>query len=384
MDLNIKDLRAEMPNYQTYKDWNRDGPILGIAVHHSATADRITGAPVGNARTFFDYHVNARGWAHGGYNYVIPGSGEIEYALDEKISAYHAGFKDPDNSEGLERGQYWNNHYLAICLSGWFSNDRTYRDADGHTHMMPNNYTGPTESQMKSLLSLIHYLRQKYNVPVENIRVHRELAGNSTVCPGHNFDPAELREKIRAADQPEPEPSPGPEPDSQPQVNPGEHVLLLPDTDKYLASAMAYIWKFQPDVSFAVNEAKGRWKYVTVVGNKEDISDAQLDRLRSGGAVLVQRIAGDPDAVQGTLDGLVEANLRFVAVPPPPEEPTPEPEPVGRTYTVQPGDSLSLIARNMYGKSSMWTIIFEANRNILSDPRLIRPGQVLKIPFVPE
>ena len=95
MDLNINDVRAEMPNYQNYKDWQRSGQILGIAVHHSATVDRVTGAPLGTARTFFDYHVNTRGWAHGGYNYVIPGDGTVEYALDEKISAYHAGFKEP-------------------------------------------------------------------------------------------------------------------------------------------------------------------------------------------------------------------------------------------------------------------------------------------------
>ncbi len=379
MDLNITDVRAEMPNYQNYKDWQRSKEIFGIAVHHSATADRMTGAPLGNAGTFFNYHVNTRGWAHGGYNYVIPGDGKIEYALDDKISAYHAGFKDPDNSEGLEYGQYWNNHYLAICLSGWFSENRTYQDADGHTQPIPNNYTAPTEAQMKALVDLIQYLRQKYNIQIENVRGHRELAGNSTACPGHNLDSAELREALRQAEQPEPEP------DTQPTVNPGEHVLLLPDTDKYLDAAMAYIWKFQPDVSFAIDEARGRWKYVTVVGYKEDISDEQLARLRSGGAELVQRIAGDPNTAQATLDELTELDLRFVAPPSEPEEPAPEPEPPEeRTYTVQPGDSLSSIARQVYGQAGLWQIIFEANRDILSDPRLIRPGQILKIPPLPE
>lgn len=378
MDLNIKDVRAEMPNYENYRDWQRDGAILGIAVHHSATADRVTGAPLGNALTFFNYHVNTRGWAHGGYNYVVPGSGEIEYALDEKISAYHAGFKDPDNSYGLEQGQYWNNHYLAICLSGWFSENRTYQDSNGQTQPIPNQYTRPTEAQWASLLALIQYLQEKYNIPVENVRGHRELAGNSTTCPGHNLDSAELREKLRAAEQPEPEPPSG----AQPEVGPGEHVLLLPDTDKYLDAAMAYIWKFQPDVSFAVDEARGRWKYVTAVGNKVDITDAQLDNLRRGGAVLVQRIAGDPDTVQATLDELVAANLRFLSDEPEPE-PEPEPPPE-QTYTVQPGDSLSLIARQVYGKSHLWTLIFEANRDILSDPGMIRPGQVLVIPPLPE
>lgn len=379
MSLNIKDVRAEMPNYENYKDWQRSGQILGIAVHHSATADRTTGAPIGNAHAFFDYHVNTLGWAHGGYNYVITGNGQIEYALDEEIAAYHAGFRDPDNSEGLEYGQYWNNHYLAICLAGWFSEGRTYRDGDGHTQPIPNNYTSPSQAQMQSLLDLIQHLRQKYEVPVENVRGHRELAGNSTTCPGHNLDPAQLRARLREADEPEP----GPEPDTQPEVKPGEHVLLLPDTDKYLDAAMAYIWKFQPDVSFAVDEARGRWKYVTAVGDPEDISDSQLARLRSGGAELVQRVAGTPQTAQAILDELVETERRFLTTS---EEPPiePPPEETWRTYTVQPGDTLSLIARQMYGQSHLWRVIFEANQDVLSEPSRIHPGQVLKIPPKPE
>jgi hypothetical protein len=380
MDLNIKDVRAEMPNYANYKDWQRSGPILGIAVHHSATADRTTGAPIGNARTFFDYHVQQRGWTHGGYNYVITGSGEIEYALDEKIAAYHAGFADPDNSEGLEHGQYWNNHYLAICLAGWFSQSRTYQDSAGHTQPIPNNFTSPSTAQMQALLALIQQLRQKYNISIDNVRGHRELAGNVTTCPGPNLDPAQLRAALRAADEAEPESQL--EPVTPSEVGPGEHVLLLPDTDKYLNAAMAYIWKFQPDVSFAVDEAPGRWRYVTAVGNLEAISDDQLARLRLGGAKLVQRIDGDPAAAQTVLDQLAETGQRFLIQPDQPPVPLP-PSEAWRSYTVQPGDTLSLIARQMYGQAHLWRVVFEANQDILSDPSRLRPGQVLKIPPQP-
>lgn len=382
MDINIKDVRAQMPNYQVYKDWHRDGTIMGIAVHHSATANRLTGAPLGDAATFFNYHVNVRGWSHGGYNYVITGSGDIEYALDEKISAYHAGFKDPDNSEGLEFGQYWNNHYLAICMAGWFTDNRTYIDSNGRTQPIPNLNTTPSEAQMNALVGLIQHLRQKYDIPVENVRGHRELAGNSTVCPGLNFNPAALREKLRKLDAPPPA-EPEPPPETQPQVGPGEHVVLLPDTDKYLDAAMAYIWQFQPDVSFAVNQAPGRWKYVTAVGSEESISNNQLARLREAGAVLVQRIPGNPETAQDTLDGLVEANLRFLAASPEPE-PGPPAEPEWPTYTVQPGDTLSRISQQFYGTGSLWRLIYEANQDVLTNPSLIRPGQVLRIPPKPE
>ncbi|UKJ07139.1 LysM peptidoglycan-binding domain-containing protein [Solitalea lacus] len=48
------------------------------------------------------------------------------------------------------------------------------------------------------------------------------------------------------------------------------------------------------------------------------------------------------------------------------------------TYTVQAGDSLSKIAAKYSGIS--WKDIFEANRDQISNPDLIHPGQVLKIP----
>lgn len=47
-------------------------------------------------------------------------------------------------------------------------------------------------------------------------------------------------------------------------------------------------------------------------------------------------------------------------------------------YEVKPGDSLSKIAQNYNGVS--WQDIFEANKDQISDPDKIFPGQVLKIP----
>jgi nucleoid-associated protein YgaU len=52
----------------------------------------------------------------------------------------------------------------------------------------------------------------------------------------------------------------------------------------------------------------------------------------------------------------------------------------GSTYTVVQGDTLSKIAQELLGKASAYTKIFEANRDQLSDPDKIKPGQVLKIP----
>jgi len=52
----------------------------------------------------------------------------------------------------------------------------------------------------------------------------------------------------------------------------------------------------------------------------------------------------------------------------------------GRTYTVTAGDSLSKIAKNFYGNANQYMKIFEANKDKLSDPDKIKPGQVLTIP----
>jgi nucleoid-associated protein YgaU len=51
-----------------------------------------------------------------------------------------------------------------------------------------------------------------------------------------------------------------------------------------------------------------------------------------------------------------------------------------RTYTVKSGDTLSKIAKEMLGDANAYTDIFNANKDQLSDPNKIKPGQVLKIP----
>jgi nucleoid-associated protein YgaU len=53
----------------------------------------------------------------------------------------------------------------------------------------------------------------------------------------------------------------------------------------------------------------------------------------------------------------------------------------GRTYTIAKGDSLSKIAKRIYGDAQQWRRIYEANREIIGDnPDLIHPGQALKLP----
>ncbi len=50
------------------------------------------------------------------------------------------------------------------------------------------------------------------------------------------------------------------------------------------------------------------------------------------------------------------------------------------TYTVKSGDTLSKIAREHLGDANAYMKIFDANKDQLSDPDKIKPGQVLKMP----
>ena len=51
-----------------------------------------------------------------------------------------------------------------------------------------------------------------------------------------------------------------------------------------------------------------------------------------------------------------------------------------KTYTVKKGDTLSKIAKEYLGDANDYMRIFDANKDQLTDPDMIKPGQVLKIP----
>ena len=54
--------------------------------------------------------------------------------------------------------------------------------------------------------------------------------------------------------------------------------------------------------------------------------------------------------------------------------------PSSKTYTVKAGDTLSAIAKEHLGNASEYMKIFNLNKDQLSNPDLIQPGQVLRLP----
>ena len=82
-------------------------------------------------------------------------------------------------------------------------------------------------------------------------------------------------------------------------------------------------------------------------------------------------IAGN---VQG-VEKVVADDLR--APKPKPEEPKEKAE----IYEIVSGDTLGAIAKRYYGNASKYMKIFEANKDIISDPNKIYPGQKIRIPL---
>ncbi len=67
------------------------------------------------------------------------------------------------------------------------------------------------------------------------------------------------------------------------------------------------------------------------------------------------------------------------SAPAPAAEPAPSTAPSGDTYTVRPGDTLAKIA-HAQGVDGGWRDLWEANRDEVPNPDLIRVGQELTIP----
>ncbi len=79
----------------------------------------------------------------------------------------------------------------------------------------------------------------------------------------------------------------------------------------------------------------------------------------------------------GNIEGVEKVVADDLTAPPPPPE---EPELEVQFYEIVSGDTLGGIAKKFYGNASKYTVIFEANRDIISDPNKIYPGQKIQIP----
>ncbi|MGR3218533.1 MAG: peptidoglycan recognition protein family protein [Candidatus Anammoxibacter sp.] len=136
-----------------------------IVIHHSASNS-------GNAANFDRQHREINGWSRGlGYDFVIGNGNGSKNGLIEvgprwvkQIDGAHAGVKK------------YNRFGIGICLVGNFDNTR------------------PTGKQMSSLISLIRYFQERYNIPSENVILHKHV--KTTACPGSRFPYFEILANI--------------------------------------------------------------------------------------------------------------------------------------------------------------------------------------------
>ncbi|MEO7855234.1 MAG: peptidoglycan-binding protein LysM [Rubrivivax sp.] len=97
----------------------------------------------------------------------------------------------------------------------------------------------------------------------------------------------------------------------------------------------------------------------------------------AGAAVTVSGQAADQATREkivlccGNVDGVEKVNDLMTVATPADES---------RWHLVQKGDTLSKIAKEMYGNANLYPKIFEANKPMLKDPDKIYPGQLLRIP----
>jgi len=145
----------------------------GIVIHHSASS-------YGCAAHEHKYH-KSRGWDGLGYHFVI-NNGVFRNSYGRPDGLVEAGYRWRGQKTGAhcrkngDHSNYWNKHTIGICLIGNF------------------NKTRPTERQWRSLVKLIHFLQERYNIPTSRIKGHRDV--KPTDCPGRYFSFSELRRRL--------------------------------------------------------------------------------------------------------------------------------------------------------------------------------------------
>jgi nucleoid-associated protein YgaU len=95
------------------------------------------------------------------------------------------------------------------------------------------------------------------------------------------------------------------------------------------------------------------------------------DTVSISGEVETQEDAEKIALAVGNVEGVEAVDNQMVVATPAPE---------ATYHTVVKGDTLSKIAKTVYGDAMKYPVIFEANKPMLKDPDLIYPGQVLRIP----
>lgn len=122
----------------------------------------------------------------------------------------------------------------------------------------------------------------------------------------------------------------------------------------------------------------GKWLYAGTANIAAGTHTLRADEIAGDGAV----------SSRVELPFLREQAATVAAVPAATPAATPEPTAVVAApmakqptrITVQPGNNLWTISRELYGYGRNYTVIYEANKDQIRNPRLIYPGQIITAP----
>jgi hypothetical protein len=142
----------------------------GIVLHHTAVLP-TTGAVPASMEQVDQYH-RQRGFDivcegkeyHVGYHFLVMRDGSVKKGRPERCRGAHApGY----------------NSYLGISIVGDFTRGKEHSEE-----------TSPTPKQMDAIVKLCRALQRKYNIPLQHIVRHSDVA--PTQCPGELFPYREI------------------------------------------------------------------------------------------------------------------------------------------------------------------------------------------------
>ncbi len=249
--------------------------ITHITIHHSAAPANL------EVERIAKWHVEHHKWPGIGYHFYITPDGTIYQTNHLTTMSNHV---------------YMNNAYtVGICVAGNFSTSL------------------PTPAQIDAAARLVAWLMQELNIPLENVKGHKEFPKNTTQCPGVKWLEQErwkdmLLARIR-------------------QVQRGEidvrvskpifHYMLFWQTADNWArqdwlNSINYVARYRPTMGFSHDDAMHAQR-VTIVGGPLGVSEEIEQALIEAGC-RVRRVAGSNEAeTKALLDKLAEEGDPFLS-----------------------------------------------------------------------
>jgi hypothetical protein len=312
------DLRDPIPGDSYNWSWVRPlSQVNYLAIHHTAGPDTQTPNEIAN------FHINNNGWGGIGYHFLIGKNGEVYYVGD--ISTARA------NVANL------NEQVLGICLIGNFTQGRV-----------------PTEAQLDSANKLCEFFINNYPDLVnvnswDKVRGHKELPGQSTMCPGDNWP--QWRIQIVEGVQPSPETPPTqPQPSSNRGAQISDLYRMILGRDPDMGGLQAYTNSPMTIEQILISMATSS-EHRTLIENGKRVPElvSQINGLQTSLASINQQIITLRETLQEREAEIKSLKAQIVSTPVSPSMP-PSPPVDNAPAVPAPDNTLTIVGAliNLY------------------------------------